>query len=74
MLNKNNLDLLDALNIASFILALMNLDANLTQSDKQELMDRVDTTTQESIAVLTKHLIDQDAKLDDIIQRLEELK
>ena len=37
--NGRQLEFLDALNIASFCIGLMNLDQNLTQNDKQELED-----------------------------------
>ena len=38
MLNK--LDFIDLLSIASFVIALMNLEENLTQGDKQDLEEK----------------------------------
>ena len=36
--NNNQLNFIDTLSVASFIISLMNLEENVTQSDKQELM------------------------------------
>ena len=39
-IEKNQLSFLDLINIASFCIGLMNLDENLTQGDKQDLMQK----------------------------------
>lgn len=74
MEDNNSLDMLDILNILSFVIGLMNYRENLTQGDKQDLMSEVDNTTKETINIIKEHLAEQDEKLDLILNRLEELK
>ena len=49
-------DLLDVLNILSFVIGLLNYDENLTQNDKQELLEEIHA-----------HLEEQDIKLEEIL-------
>ena len=74
-MNRNEqLSYLDVLNIMSFVIGLMNLDENLTQGDKQDLMDDFDKKTDTLLQEIHKHLENQDKKIDSIIERLEALK
>ena len=70
MTNNGQYDFLDYISILSFIIALMNLDENMTQGDKQELQqdlaDKADTLLME----IHSHLESQDDKLDKILERL----
>ena len=72
MTDNGQLDFLDLISIMSFIVGLINLDENVTQSDKQELQhdlaDKADMLLQE----IHNHLEKQDIKLDHILKRLEE--
>jgi hypothetical protein len=72
--NGNELGVLDLLNVLSFFIGLVNLDENLTQGDKQDLMQEFDNKTQALLNELHKHLESQDIKLDNIIKRLEALE
>jgi hypothetical protein len=59
---------LDTLSILSFAIALENLDANLTQNDKQELMEELNAKTDRLLNEIHNHLQEQDKKLDSIIE------
>lgn len=74
MLNNNNdnqLGLLDIISIMSFVISLMNLDENLGQSDKQELMEELNNKTNKLLSELHKHLEVQDDKLDKIMEAIK---
>lgn len=68
---SSQLQFLDLLNIASFCIGLMNLDQNLTQNDKQELEEQLNTNIQLLLNEIHMHLAQQDKKMDLILQRLE---
>lgn len=72
--NGNELGVLDILNILSFLIGLVNLDSNLSQSDKQDLMQEVDNKTQDLLTKINTHLENQDSKLTEILLRLEKLE
>ena len=74
MTNTGQLDFIDILSILSFLVALMNLDENLTQSDKQELQEDLANKADILLSEIHSHLEQQDIKLDGIIKELEELK
>lgn len=67
LLNNFN-DILDKL---SFLIGILNLEENLTQSDKQEIVNKFDQKTQELLHDIHAHLRMQDEKLDKIIKLLE---
>lgn len=73
MNERNQLDLMDILNVLSFYIGLLNLQENLTQSDKQDLIRQFDTQTATILKELHKHLEVQDNKIDYILKRLEEM-
>lgn len=64
---------LDLINIMSFVIGIMNLDENLTQGDKQDLMDDFDKKADTLLQEIQGHLKSQDKKIDSIIQKLEVL-
>ena len=70
----NQLEFLDLLNIASFCIALMNLEENLTQGDKQELMEELDKKTGKLLQEIHEHLQVQDEKLAYIMEVLDNEK
>lgn len=74
MNNNEQLSLLDILNILSFIIGILNYNENLTQGDKQELMQELDNKISLVLDKVQKHLELQDKQLNIIIKRLEELE
>lgn len=46
----------------------MNLQENLTQGDKQDLMDNIDKKTKSLLDQIHEHLENQDKKLDKIYE------
>ena len=68
---NSQLQFLDLLNIASFCIGLMNLDQNLTQNDKQELEEQLNTNIQLLLNEIHMHLAQQDQKMNLILQKLE---
>ena len=73
-MNSENRQLtwLDLLNVLSFLIGLENLEANLTQSDKQDLQHDLTVTAERLLNEIHAHLEKQDAKIDEIMNRLEE--
>ena len=73
-MNENQqFDFLDLLNLLSFIIGIINLNENLTQNDKQDLMKTLDKETNLLLEEVHSHLKSQDEKLDIIMKRLENL-
>lgn len=73
-MNNNNsyggLGFLDLLNIASFCIGLMNLEENMTQGDKQEIMQEFDHKTSQLLNEIHNHLEQQDKKIDAIMEKI----
>lgn len=74
MNNTDQLDFIDLLSIMSFIIGLINLDENVTQTDKQELQHDLANKADRLLSEIHSHLENQDVKLDSILKRLEDLK
>ena len=72
-MNKQ-LEFLDILTMLGFALNVANLNENLTQSDKQDLMHETDKQSSDILSAIQQHLEVQDKKIDEILKRLEELK
>ena len=72
-MNSENRQLtwLDLLNVLSFLIGLENLEANLTQSDKQDLQHDLTVTAERLLTEIHAHLEKQDAKIDEIMAHLE---
>lgn len=72
-MNSENRQLtwLDFLNVLSFLIGLENLEANLTQSDKQDLQHDLTVTAERLLNEIHAHLEKQDAKIDEIMAHLE---
>lgn len=60
----------DAVNIASFILGLINCQENLTQNDKSEILQNSQTVSDKVIDRIEQHLVIQDKKIDQILSLL----
>ena len=52
----------------------MNLEENVTQGDKQQLMQELGNKADLLLKEIHKHLESQDKKLDDIIERLNKIE
>ena len=63
--------LIDVLNILSFLIGILNLEENLTQGDKQDLIDNLNKNSQKVLEQINTHLEEQDSKLNRIIDLLE---
>jgi hypothetical protein len=69
MLNlPEEVTLSDILGIAGIYLSLKNLELNLTQTDKQELLDVLD----EKISLVIEHIEQHLAQQDEILAELRE--
>lgn len=59
------------INLISLILGVLNLEENLTQNDKQEIMDEFSKKTDGLIQTINSHLKEQDRKIDLILEILQ---
>lgn len=59
------------LNLASFIIGLINYQENLTQSDKSEILQNSQNVSDEIIKKIDEHLQMQDKKIDEILAILK---
>ena len=73
MTNNQNLDFIDALSIVQFFMGVANLDANLTQNDKQELLEDLHNQLSNVITEIHSHLETQDKKINQIYQLLTQI-
>ena len=79
MTNGYNQNFLDALTLVSFMIGVANYDENLSQSDKDDMMQKLDKRTNKMLARLEEDLEYQNQILDKqtellekILERLEE--
>lgn len=63
---NGQLTFIDLLSMLSFLIGLMNLEENLTQGDKQDLMTELDKKTSALLTEIHNHLTDQDDRLTRI--------
>ena len=68
MNEQKQLSYIDILSIASFVIGLMNLEENLTQSDKQELQKDLSAKTDLLLAEIHAHLKKQDKQIEEILK------
>lgn len=61
---------LDILSILSFMIGTMNLNENLTQGDKQDLLKEFSTKADILLKEIHSHLETQDNKLDKILEEI----
>ena len=65
-----NQDMLDTLTLISFLIGLANYNENLTQSDKDDIMKRLDQQTQDILIKVQGSLEEQNKMLREILDRL----
>lgn len=68
--DNENLDFLDIITLLGFIVSVENLNANLTQNDKQDLQNDLSEKADKILNEIHTHLEEQDKKIDYIIERL----
>ena len=61
---------LDTLNIISFFIGIMNLNENLGQGDKQDLLEEFSKKADVLLKEIHGHLADQDRKINKILEEL----
>lgn len=71
MNDSRQLGFMDILGILSFVVGLMNLQENLTQGDKQELIQELGKKSDLLLTEIHGHLEEQDHKIDAIMEILE---
>lgn len=69
-MTNGQIDFLDVLNIMSFVIGLMNYDENLTQNDKQDLMQELNAKSDKLLEEIHRHLTEQDKKLNTIMKEV----
>ena len=69
-----NEDALDALTLVSFLIGVANYNENLTQSDKDELLKRLEQQTNDIVEKIESDLEKQNVMLERIMATLEEIK
>lgn len=67
MYNEN---MLDTLTVVSFLIGLANYRENLTQSDKDDIMNSLDQKTHDILEKVQESLEEQNAMLREILKRL----
>ena len=65
-----NDEMLDTLTVVSFLIGVANYRENLTQSDKDDLLKKLDTQTKEILENLQKEIGEQNRMLKEILERL----
>lgn len=61
---------LDSIALISFVVGIMNYEENLTQSDKQDLQDQLNSKIDLLLKEIHSHLEEQDQKIDKIMEAL----
>lgn len=74
MNNNKQLEFLDILNIMSFYIGILNLNQNMTQNDKQDLLKELNDKINLLLQEIHSHLQRQDNKIDEILKKLEAIE
>lgn len=72
--SQKQFDYLDILNIMSFVVGLKNLEENMGQSDKQELIHDLGDKADLLLREIHGHLQEQDEKINLILEKIEKLE
>lgn len=77
-MNNKELSFIDIISIASFLIAVQNLDLNISQEDIQkssmDIENHVNQRLEKALEDIHGHLSVQDAKLSIILEKLEGLE
>lgn len=66
-------DFLDVINVASFLISLQNLDLNVSTDDLSEYTNSIIQRLEKDINDIHEHLSVQDAKINALLNRLEDI-
>lgn len=69
-----NDDFLDTLTVVGFIIGLMNYDENLSQSDKDDMLQQISNEMQDLLEKLESDIDEQNDMLREILDRLDKLE
>lgn len=67
-----NDDFLDTLSVVGFIIGVMNYNENLSQSDKDDMLQHVSNEIQLLLEKLEKHIDEQNQMLKEILSKLDD--
>ena len=62
---------LDIINLTSFLVGMLNFNENLTQGDKQYLLETFSQKADSLLKEIHSHLQEQDEKIDIILEELK---
>lgn len=68
---RYNEDILDAITLLSFVIGIANYGENLSQSDKDDMMQMLDKKTNAMLERLEDDLEQQNKMLREILERLQ---
>ena len=71
MNEQQQFNFLDVLNVMSFYIGLLNLNQNMTQNDKQDLLKELNNKINFALIEIHKHLEQQDKKIDLIMEAIK---
>lgn len=71
-MSRFNEDFLDVMSIISFAIGLANLNENLSQSDKDEMMHELDEKTNKMLERIEDDLEEQNIMLRKILEKMED--
>ena len=73
-MNNDNVQFtfLDIITLLGFVISVENLNQNLSQNDKQDLQNDLSEKAERILNEIHTHLQDQDAKLNIIMEKLNE--
>ena len=66
-------DFIDAIQIVSFIIGVLNYKENLTQNDKDDILNRLDQQTKDILTKVNNALEEQNEMLREILGRLKDV-
>ena len=64
-------DFIDAIQIVSFIIGVLNYKENLTQNDKDDILNRLDQQTKDILTKVNNALEEQNEMLREILEKLK---
>lgn len=71
MNDNNQLTFVDLISLISFVIALQNLELNISQDDLQKETSKLDEALRSQVEEIHRHLETQDRKIDEILKELK---
>lgn len=68
---NNEIEFLDILSVISFIIGLKNYNESLSQRNKQDIMHNFNQDIRYLLKEIQNHLIEQDKKINRIMEKLD---